>query len=77
MTIAVLVWQAIISFSIALAGRARGWVVAFWVVWTIFQVFALWLSVVQFGTIWLAWSIFGNKTPVIKPPAKPKIDPAI
>ncbi len=77
MTIAVLVWQAIIFFSIALAGRARGWVVAFWVVWTIFQVFALWLSVVQFGTIWLAWSIFGNKTPVIKSPAKPKIDPAI
>ncbi|MBD8636714.1 UvrD-helicase domain-containing protein [Stenotrophomonas sp. CFBP 13725] len=67
MAIAVLVWQAIIFFSIALAGRARGWVVAFWIVWTILQVFALWLSVVQFGTVWLAWTIFGCKKTTLVP----------
>lgn len=85
MEVAVLAWQAIIFFSIALSGRARGAVVAFWVIWTILQVFALWLSVVQFGTIWLAWSIFGSKTSPTEPPAKPQakttskltLDPAL
>lgn len=61
MIVAVLSWQAIIFLSIALSGRRRGLVLAFWVVWTLVQVFALWLSVVQFGTIWLAWSMFGRK----------------
>lgn len=69
MTIAVLVWQAIIFFSIAFAGRARGWVLAFWIVWTVVQVFAFWLSAVQFGTIWLAWSLFAKKSQSIPPPA--------
>lgn len=73
MTIAVLVWQAIIFFSIALAGKARGWVVAFWILWTILQVFALWLSVIQFGTIWLAWSLFAERK---KPASPPPIPPA-
>lgn len=86
MTIAILVWQAIIFFSIALSGRRRGVVVAFWAVWTLLQVFALWLSVVQFGTIWLAWSIFGTKAaPTREPsqrvspalPTKPEEDPAV
>jgi len=47
----ILAWQAIIFVSIALGGRKRGWIVGFWVVWTLLQVFALWLSVIQFGTI--------------------------
>ena len=58
---AVLVWQAVIFFSIAFSGRYREMVVGFWVVWTLVQVFAFWLSIVQFGTIFLAWSIFGKK----------------
>lgn len=73
----ILVWQAIIFFSIALGGRKRGWIVGFWVIWTIFQVFALWLSIIQFGTIWLAWTIFGNKTPAIESPPTSKIDPLL
>lgn len=66
----VLIWQAIIFMSIAFSGRHRGWVVGFWVVWTILQVFALWLSVVQFGTIWLAWSLFGGKKSATSTPAQ-------
>lgn len=74
----ILAWQAIIFVSIALGGSKRGWIVAFWVVWTLLQVFALWLSVIQFGTIWLAWSIFGNKTPRADPvPPPQKVDPAL
>ncbi|MEO6081370.1 MAG: hypothetical protein ABIQ86_16615 [Steroidobacteraceae bacterium] len=53
----VLIWQAVIFLSILFGGKRRGWIVGFWVVWTIFQIFALWLSVIQFGTILLAWSI--------------------
>ncbi|KAB8198748.1 AAA family ATPase [Lysobacter maris] len=74
----ILAWQVIIFVSIALGGRKRGWIVGFWVVWTLLQVFALWLSVIQFGTIWLAWSIFGSKTSgaAVAPPP-PKLDPAV
>lgn len=76
MGIAVLVWQAIIFLTIVFAGRSRrGWVVAFWVIWTIVQVFALWLSVVQFATIWFAWSLFANKEPAMPPPAPPPKEP--
>jgi DNA helicase-4 len=57
MTEAILIWQAIIFLSIAFGGKKRSWIAGFWVVWTLLQVFALWLSVIQFGTIWLAWSI--------------------
>lgn len=74
----ILAWQAIIFVSIALGGRKRGWVVGFWVVWTLLQVFALWLSVIQFGTICLAWSIFGSKTSSADPaPPPPKVDSAV
>lgn len=74
----ILAWQAIIFVSIALGGRKRGWIVGFWVVWTLLQVFALWLSVIQFGTIWLAWSIFGSKTSsAVSAPQPPKRDPAV
>lgn len=74
----ILFWQAVIFLTIAFSGRHRAWVIAFWVVWTILQVFALWLSVVQFGTIWLAWSLSGGKKPA--PPkvaqnGKPAEDP--
>ena len=82
MTIAVLVWQAIIFLSIVLSGRSRGWVIAFWAVWTVVQVFAFGLSVVQFGTIWLAWSLFGGKGPsaesaVAKNPPVQRVDPKL
>lgn len=70
----ILIWQAIIFLTIAFGGRHRGWVVAFWVAWTILQVFALWLSVVQFGTIWLAWSLFGGKKSATPTPAQ-RIEP--
>lgn len=74
----ILAWQAIIFVSIALGGRKRGWIVGFWVVWTLLQVFALWLSVIQFGTIWFAWSIFGSKTSsAVSAPQPPKLDPAV
>ncbi|MEJ2802534.1 UvrD-helicase domain-containing protein [Comamonadaceae bacterium PP-2] len=73
----VLAWQAIIFLSIALGGRKRGLIVGLWVAWTILQVFAWWLSVVQFGTIWLAWMLFGEKTPIAKDAPPPKVDPAL
>lgn len=63
MTEAVLAWQAIILASIGLAGRWRWWVVAFWVVWTLIQVTALPLSVLQFATIGLGSWIFTPKSP--------------
>jgi DNA helicase-4 len=66
----VLIWQAIIFLSIAFSGRYRVWLVAFWVAWTFLQVFALWLSVVQFGTILLAWSLFGRKKPATPTPGR-------
>lgn len=62
MTEAVLAWQALIFASIGLAGRWRGWVIAFWVAWTILQVFALPLSLLQFGTIAVAAAMFRSKT---------------
>lgn len=58
---AVIGWQLVVFFSIALGGRYREGVVLFWVIWTLVQVFALWVSVLQFGTIWLAWTMFGSK----------------
>ncbi len=58
MTEAVLAWQALIFFSIVLAGRYRFWVIAFWVVWTALQVFTLPLSLLQFGTIAAAAALF-------------------
>ena len=72
MTIAILIWQAIIFITIAASGRARGWVVAFWVVWTIVQVATLPLSVIQFATIAIAYSLFkSNKAKAaIAPPVR-------
>lgn len=64
MTTAVLIWQAIIFVSIAVAGRKRGWVVAFWIVWTMIQISALPLSVLQFGTIAIAAGLFAHRKPL-------------
>jgi DNA helicase-4 len=62
MGIAVLLWQAFIFFTLVVSGRKRGWVAAFWVIWTLAQVFALPLSLLQFFTIWLGYTV-----------AKPKV----
>lgn len=75
MTEAVLAWQALIFASIGLAGRWRGWVTAFWVAWTILQVFALPLSLIQFGTIAVAAALFRSKT-AAKPSPPVALEPA-
>lgn len=74
MTIAVLIWQAIIFLTIACSGRWKGWITAFWVIWTIVQVATLPLSVIQFGTIALAFFMFGSSKPKAIP-ASPCPDP--
>ncbi len=63
MGIAVIGWQLFIFFTIFISGRKRGWVAAFWIIWTVAQVYALPLSVVQFFTIFMAYSL-----------AKPKVN---
>lgn len=63
MTIAILAWQALIFFTIALGGRARGWLIAFWVIWTLIQVATFPLSVIQFFTIFLATLISSGAKP--------------
>ena len=57
MGIAVIGWQIFIFFTIVISGSNRGIVAAFWVVWTLVQVYALPLSVVQFVTIFVAYSM--------------------
>lgn len=74
MTIAILIWQAIIFITIAASGRARGWVVAGWVVWTVIQVATLPLSVIQFATIAIAYFLFKGSKPQAAI-APPKLDP--
>lgn len=61
MGIAVIAWQLFILFTIVISGKARGWTTTFWVIWTVAQVYALPLSVVQFFTIFLAYSIASPK----------------
>jgi len=53
----ILGWQLLILVTIVAAGRSRGIAVIFWVIWTAVQVFALPLSLLQFGTIWLGHTI--------------------
>jgi len=55
MTLAVIAWQIFIFATIAISGSKRGWVTFGWVIWTLFQVYTLPLSIVQFGTIYLAY----------------------
>ena len=65
MTLAILAWQALIFITILLAGRHRGWVTAFWVVWTAVQVVALPLSVLQFCTIVAAFLLARSRAPAM------------
>lgn len=57
MGIAVIGWQLFIFFTIVISGKKCGWVAMFWVIWTIVQIYALPLSVVQLFTISLAYSL--------------------
>ena len=57
MGIAVIAWQLFIFFTIIVSSSKRGWVAAFWVIWTLVQVYTLPLSVLQFFTIILAYSL--------------------
>jgi DNA helicase-4 len=62
MGIAVIAWQLFIIFTIFISGRSRGWVAVFWVIWTLVQVYALPLSVVQFVSIWLGYKLAKPRT---------------
>ncbi len=55
MGLAVIAWQVFIIFTLAISGRKRGFVATFWVIWTLAQVYALPLSILQFGSIWLGF----------------------
>jgi len=57
MGMGILGWQLLILITIVVAGRSRGIAVIFWVIWTLVQVAALPLSILQFGTIWLGHTI--------------------
>ncbi len=65
MSLAVLIWQLIILISIAFSGKKRIWIVAIWIIWTFVQINVLWLSFLQFFTIYLGYvlakNIFDNK----------------
>ena len=50
-------WQLLILITIVVAGRSRGIAVNFWVIWTLVQVAGFPLSILQFGTIWLGYTI--------------------
>lgn len=54
---AILGWQVFIFFTIAISGKKAGWASLFWIIWTLLQVFALPLSILQFFTFWLAYGI--------------------
>jgi hypothetical protein len=71
MGVAVLAWQVFILFTLAVSGRKRAWVAAFWVVWTLLQVYALPLSVLQFFTIFVGYSLASPKQPKTPSPKAP------
>lgn len=56
-----LIWQVVIFASIALAGRLRLWAIAFWCIWTLFQVLSYPLSLLQFGTIAISALLFRHR----------------
>lgn len=62
MSMAILGWQVFIFFTIAISGKMAGWVSLFWVIWTLVQVYALPLSILQFLTILFAYSIAKPKS---------------
>lgn len=66
MGLVVLGWQVFIFFTIAISGKKAGWVSFFWVLWTLAQVFALPLSILQFFTIWLAYSLAKPKNQITR-----------
>lgn len=80
MTLAILAWQLLIFASICMSRRWRTWMIAFWVVWTVFQVAAFSLSVIQFATIAAAAAL--TRKSLSKPaltarvPEAPPIPPA-
>jgi len=57
MSIAIFGWQIFIFFTIVICGRKAGWASLFWVIWTLVQVYALPLSIIQFVTIFVAYKI--------------------
>lgn len=63
MSVAILGWQVFIFVTIIISGRAAGYTAAFWVIWTIVQIYTLPMSIIQFGTISIAYFIrrFINK----------------
>ncbi|GAA5005223.1 hypothetical protein GCM10025793_12720 [Lysobacter lycopersici] len=67
MTLAVIAWQIFIFVTIAISGSKRGWVTLGWVVWTLFQVYTLPLSIVQFLTIYLAYQVSKPKQATAHP----------
>ena len=60
---AIIVWQIFIFITIAISRKHKGWVAAFWVLWTVFQVFTLPLSILQFFTIFLAYTLTKSNDP--------------
>ena len=63
MSIAVIVWQLFIFFTIFISGSKRGVVALFWVLWTLVQVYALPLSIIQFLTIYISYKLASPSVP--------------
>jgi len=57
MSFAVIAWQGFIFFTIFISGKHRFIVTIFWYIWTLLQVFAFPLSLLQFLTILLAYFV--------------------
>ena len=71
MSIAVVVWQVFIFLTLIISGKKRGWVATFWVIWTLVQVYALPLSIIQFITIAVGFLV---AKPRINRPISPAAD---
>lgn len=76
MSAAVIGWQIFIFVTIFISEGKRGWVAAFWVVWTLAQVYALPLSVIQFLTIYLGYKLAGPAEAKNDRPAAPEVEQA-
>ncbi len=59
MIAAIIGWQIFIFITTFISGSYRGWVAAFWVLWTLLQIFALPLSIIQFCTIFYGYKLAG------------------
>lgn len=60
MTIAILLWQVLIFLTIYFSNK-RGLVSVFWIIWTIVQVAALPLSILQFITVYIGYQLSTGK----------------